>query len=41
MSYIAPQKDMLFVLEHIAHMPQIMQDTAMDLDMETVAGILD
>ena len=41
MSYIAPQKDMLFALEHIAQMPQIMQDTAMDLDMETVAGILD
>ena len=41
MSYIAPQKDMLFALEHIANMPQIMQDTAMDLDMETVAGILD
>ena len=41
MSYIAPQKDMLFALEHIAQMPQIMQDTAMDLDMDTVAGILD
>ena len=41
MTYIAPQKDMLFALEHIADMPQIMQDTAMDLDMETVAGILD
>ena len=41
MTYIAPQKDMLFALEHIAGMPQIMQDTAMDLDMETVAGILD
>lgn len=41
MSYVAPQKDMLFALEHIAGMPQIMQDTAMDLDMETVAGILD
>ena len=41
MSYIAPQKDMLFALEHIAQMPQIIQDTAMDLDMDTVAGILD
>lgn len=41
MSYIAPQKDMLFALEHIAEMPRIIQDTAMDLDMETVAGILD
>ena len=41
MSYVAPQKDMLFALEHVAGMPQIMRDTAMDLDMETVAGILD
>ena len=41
MSYIAPQKEMLFALDHIAQMPQIMQDTAMDLDMDTVAGILD
>ena len=41
MSYTAPQKDMLFALEHIANMPAIIQDLNLDLDMDTVAGILD
>lgn len=41
MSYTAPLKDMLFALEHIAQMPRIIADTGMDLDMDTVAGILD
>ena len=41
MSYTAPQKDMLFALEHIANMPTIIQDLQLDLDMDTVAGILD
>ena len=41
MSYTAPQKDMLFALEHIANMPAIIQDLSLDLDMDTVAGILD
>ena len=40
MSYTAPQKDMLFALEHIANMPAIIQDLNLDLDMDTVAGIL-
>ena len=41
MSYTAPQKDMLFALEHIANMPTIIQDLQLDLDMDTAAGILD
>ena len=41
MSYTAPQKDMMFALEHIANMPSIIQHLNLDLDMDTVAGVLD
>lgn len=41
MTYRAPHKDMMFALEHIAGMSQIISDTGMDLDLDTVAGILD
>lgn len=41
MSYIAPQKDMLFTLEHVANLNQVLQDIHSDLDFDTVAGVLD
>ncbi|MGB5108857.1 MAG: acyl-CoA dehydrogenase, partial [Formosimonas sp.] len=41
MPYLAPQKDMLFALEHVANMQQIFADLQIDLDTETVSGVLD
>lgn len=41
MNYTAPQKDMLFTLEHVANLPQVFADIQNDLDLDTVAGILD
>ena len=41
MSYIAPQKDMLFALNHIANLSSVFAQINSDLDLETVEGILD
>ena len=41
MPYLAPQKDMLFALEHVANMQQIFADLQIGLDTETVSGVLD
>ena len=41
MPYIVPQKDMLFTLEHVANLSQVFADLNIDLDAETVAGVLD
>jgi 3-(methylthio)propanoyl-CoA dehydrogenase len=41
MSYIAPQKDMLFTLNHIANLSSVFAQINSELDLETVEGILD
>ncbi|TDR32342.1 acyl-CoA dehydrogenase [Hydromonas duriensis] len=41
MPYIAPQKDMMFTLEHVANLNQVFADLGVDLDSEMVTGILD
>ncbi len=41
MSYIAPQKEMLFALNHIANLSSVFAQINSDLDLETVEGILD
>ena len=41
MNYTAPQKDMLFTLEHVANLHEVFAQINSDLDLDTVAGILD
>lgn len=41
MPYLAPQKDMMFNLEYVANMNPIFAELSIDLDVETVSGVLD
>lgn len=41
MNYTAPQKDMLFTLEHVANAAQVLQDIGSEIDLDTIAGVMD
>lgn len=41
MSYIAPQKEILFTLQHVANLSHIFNEINSDLDLDTVSGVLD
>ncbi|GHA70825.1 acyl-CoA dehydrogenase [Formosimonas limnophila] len=41
MTYTAPQKDMLFTLEHVANANQILADIHSEIDFDTIAGVMD
>lgn len=40
MSYIAPQKEILFTLQHVANLSHVFNEIKSELDLDTVAGIL-